>query len=370
MISKKRRFQNFDWIHFAFTLTFVATGLIFVFSSTYTPEKPISFFFKKQVLGTCIGLIVYFLCTIMPLRVLGRLGYFGFMGVICLLLYTLFLGKVGGLGAKRWISLYFFNIQPSELAKLCFPLFVGYYFNEEHGLHVKETKLTLSRYMIPLIALFLGTLLIVRQPDLGTGIAFFILGIAILWIAGLSTRFIAIMALVGVLSTPIMWTMLRPYQKQRVMVLLGKEKNRKDRYQIEQAKIAVGSGGLTGKGFMKGTQNKLCFLPEDHTDFIFAVIAEELGFAGAAMTLLLFLAFMLRTAFAITELKTVLGQLIASGLLVQIFLSVIINVGMTLGILPVVGMSLPLFSYGLTNLWATLASFGIIGNIIAHRSLY
>jgi rod shape determining protein RodA len=176
--------------------------------------------------------------------------------------------------------------------------------------------------------------------------------------------------LVGVLSTPIMWTMLRPYQKQRVMVLLGKEKNRKDRYQIEQAKIAVGSGGLTGKGFMKGTQNKLCFLPEDHTDFIFAVIAEELGFAGAAMTLLLFLAFMLRTAFAITELKTVLGQLIASGLLVQIFLSVIINVGMTLGILPVVGMSLPLFSYGLTNLWATLASFGIIGNIIAHRSLY
>ena len=169
------------------------------------------------------------------------------------------------------------------------------------------------------------------------------------------------------IGTPYIWTKLKPYQKKRILVLLGYGDKKNERYQLEQAKISIGSGGLTGTGLFNGTQNKLLFLPEDHTDFIFAVICEEFGFIGAIMALLLFTILFFKIILIIVQISNLSEQIIVFGLLLHIMLSVIINIGMVIGILPIVGIPLPLFSYGISNLWVTMASLGCINNISMKR---
>ncbi len=172
------------------------------------------------------------------------------------------------------------------------------------------------------------------------------------------------------MGAPILWKILKPYQQRRILVLMGYGDVRKERYQIEQSKIAIGSGGIIGKGFLKGTQNKLEFVPEDHTDFIFSVICEEWGFVGALCMLLLFGLLFLRIIYLTMQLPGLFEQIIVLGLLVHILFSVCINVGMVAGMLPIVGIPLPLVSYGLSNLWVTMASLGWINNIFIRRFYY
>ncbi|HSW73922.1 MAG TPA: FtsW/RodA/SpoVE family cell cycle protein, partial [Candidatus Limnocylindria bacterium] len=192
-------------------------------------------------------------------------------------------------------------------------------------------------------------------------------GMVMLWLAGLSHRFFLTIALVCTVAAPALWYSLKDYQKQRIMVFMGYGDARKERYQIEQSAIAIGSGGLTGKGFLNGTQNKFHFLPESRTDFIFSVIAEETGFVGALLLLCIYALLFWRMLAIIMTIKAPLLQLLAIGLILHIVFSTIINVGMVIGLLPVVGIPLPLVSYGLSNLWVTLATLGWFNGIAMRR---
>ncbi len=355
--------RYFDWFSFALTLSLALIGIIFIFSSTYTSEQQFSIFFKKQIIGVATGLIIYGICTVLDYRSLMRWGYFFYFCLIGMLIFTLIKGHVG-MGGQRWINLFFFRMQPSELAKLLFPAFLSYYLYTIP----EQDRLSFTHFFPALCMLGFSFLLILKQPDLGTALIVLFSGSLLLWIAGLSTRFFLYALLACSLTTPLLWHCLKEYQKKRVLVFFGYGQSHKERYQIEQATIAIGSGGLIGKGYMNGTQNKLQFLPESRTDFIFAVISEEFGFCGSILVLLLYSLLCIRLLYKIKNVSYFFAMLFAFGLLIHIMLSACINLCMVLGLLPVVGIPLPFISYGITNLWINFASLGIVQGIITQRS--
>lgn len=370
MLIDRRHFRNFDWISFATTILLLSFGLLFVFSSTYTPEKHFSIFFKKQLFGIISGIFIYLFFSFKDLRNISRAGYFLYFGILILLAYTAMSGFVG-MGAKRWLSLYFFKFQPSELTKLFLPSFMAFYFSEQNmPKYNKKFKPKIKDFIFPSIILFISFFLILKQPDLGTALIVLFTGLILFRVIGFKSKYFLWLIVALMITTPISWKLLKPYQQNRILVLLGQGEAQKDRYQIEQSKIAIGSGGIFGKGLLKGTQNKLAFLPENHTDFIFSVICEEWGFLGALTVLLLFLILFTRITFIILQIKDLFDQIIAVGLLSHLVLSVAINIGMSIGILPIVGIPLPLFSYGITHLWICMASLGWLNNIAIRRYCY
>lgn len=361
-IIDKRYLKQFDWISFGIMIALMAIGVFFVFSATYSPERPFSIFFKKQTVGIVSGLILYFLCAFVNYKTLLRWGYFAYFFVIGLLIFTIIKGKIG-MGAQRWIDLFIFRLQPSELAKLLFPSCVTYFLYTQQD----NFKYTFKDFL-PLFALLaVSCILILKQPDLGTALILFFSGAILFWLAGLDKRFFTYGLLLFFITAPISWRYLKPYQKRRVLVFLGHGQSHKERYQIEQSKIAVGSGGIIGKGFLHGTQNKLSFLPESRTDFIYSVISEEFGLIGSLIILFLFVALSLRFFFIIASINAPLIQLLATGLTIHIVLSAYINIAMVLDLLPIVGIPLPLLSYGISNLWITCISLGWFQGIAMRR---
>lgn len=368
----RRCFRYFDWISFFITLGLLAIGLIFVFSATYRPETGVSVFFKKQLLGTVIGLGVYVFVSCADVRTYYRAGFFAYFVLLGLLIYTMVMGR-WAMGAKRWLSLGFFRFQPSELTKFFLPLFIAYYFCETTVPKYRFSQapqLKLKDFLFPLGVLFFSFALIRKQPDLGTALIILGSGLILLWFLGLSKYFFLITFALGVAAAPVLWRCLKPYQQNRILVMLGYGDVRKERYQAEQSKIAIGSGGIWGKGLLKGTQSKLNFLPEDHTDFIFSVVCEEWGLIGALLVMSLFLALFIRLLGVVVTVETLFEQIVALGLLLPILLSACINIGMVIGLLPIVGIPLPLLSYGMTNLIISLASLGWINNIAIRRFYY
>ncbi len=348
----------FDWISFYLTISITLIGLIFVYSATTTDLIAYSSFFKKQLYGACAALILYFFFCFNDYRTLCRYGFFLYFITMILLVYTLIKGKIG-LGAQRWIDIGICKFQPSELAKLVLPPFFSYFLYTENDVPIYSMDT-----FIPLLGiLFFSTVLILKQPDLGTAIVFFGGGLLLFWFAGIGKRFFRIGLFLCVLSAPLSWHFLKPYQKKRVLVFLGQGDVKKERYQIEQSIIAIGSGGTWGKGFKKGTQNKLCFLPEGRTDFIYSVLCEEWGFAGALLVIMLYLALFLRILYRLFCIPSFFPKLLGIGLLAPIMLSACINIGMVCGLCPVVGIPLPMISYGVTSLWITYASLGWIQGI-------
>ena len=366
MLIDRRYFRYFDWISFGLILTLLCIGILFVFSATNKEHIFLSPFFKKQLFGAITGIIIYLIFCFFDLKTLCRWGYFGYFGVIGLLTYTMFCGWMG-MGAKRWVSLYFITFQPSEMVKFALPLSFAFYFNEQKATPYKKP---FSDFLFPLALLAVSFFIILKQPDLGTALVILFSGLAIIWLAQIPKKFFIISAMLCLLGAPVLWNNLKPYQKQRILVLLGHGHEKKERYQVEQSKIAIGSGGLLGKGLLKGTQNRLSFLPEARTDFIFSVLCEEWGFLGASIVILLFSLLFIRLTYIILSVPKLMEQLVGTGLLVPIMLSTIVNIGMVSGILPTVGIPLPLFTYGLTNLWITLASLGVLNNIAIRRFLH
>jgi rod shape determining protein RodA len=271
-----------------------------------------------------------------------------------------------GMGAQRWIDVGLFKFQPSELSKLFFPMFITYYFLNDQ----EVTQPPQQAFILPFCIMLMSAILILKQPDLGTCLILLFSGSVMFWFIGLSHKFFITAGLLLLISMPLSWHMLKTYQKKRVLVFLGYGDNQKERYQIEQSKIAVGSGGFWGKGFLKGTQNKLSFLPESRTDFIFSVICEEIGFAGAIFVLLLYFLLFLRLFLMMHNLSTFYPQLLCLGLIMHIVFSTIINIGMVLDLLPVVGIPLPFASYGITHLWIGFASLGCINSITCQRYVH
>lgn len=358
LVPKLRYFRYFDWIGFCLTLCLCMIGLICVFSSTFTEAQPYSIFFKKQALGIFSGFLLYLIFSIIDYRRLMHWGYIFYFLVITLLLFTLIKGKIG-MGAQRWIDLFIFRFQPSEVAKLFLPPFIVYHLHRCNDAQIYSFK-----DFAPLLgALAISFILILKQPDLGTALLILFSGLIVLWLAGLNKKFFLWFFIISLSTTPLLWHFLKPYQKNRIAVFFGAGDAGKERYQLEQSKIAIGSGGLLGKGILKGTQNRLMFLPEGRTDFIFAILSEEWGFLGALLILILYCALFIRLFVVIAFMRNFYAQLLACGLLIHIILSTFINIAMVTGLLPVVGIPLPFLSYGISNLWINLASLGWINGI-------
>lgn len=353
----------FDWISCIITFLLAILGILFIFSATYTATAPFSVFLKKQCLGLIGGVFLYGLLVWYNPRHLLYWGYVCYIGVVGLLIFTLVRGSVG-MGAQRWIHLFFIKIQPSELAKALFPAFMAYHINQQKNYHFSWMTL------FPVIVMLgVSFILIRKQPDLGTALVFLCMGGLLLWLAGMPKKVFLYIFVFIACAGPIIWHggLLKEYQKKRIEVFLGDGESHKERYQIEQAHIAIGSGALLGQGFLQGTQNKLHFLPEGRTDFIFAVLAEEIGFVGAVIILFLYMILFMRLLGLIQHLQDHSMFILAVGIISHIIISTFVNIGMVLGLLPVVGVPLPLMSYGLSNLWVTLASLGWLQSIIMHE---
>lgn len=268
-------------------------------------------------------------------------------------------------GAQRWLNLGFFRFQPSEIAKIAVPLMVAKFINREGcPPPLKTTVQALAIIGIP-------TLLVAMQPDLGTAILIAMSGIFIIFLAGVNWKFIATAFTAIGAFIPFMWLyLMHDYQRERVLTLINPERDPLGKgYHILQSKTAIGSGGIWGKGWLHGTQSQLEFIPERHTDFIFSVIAEELGFIGALILLALFLCLIIRGLVIAAQAQTTFGRILVGGFVLVFFIYVFINIGMVSGILPVVGVPLPLISYGGSSLIVLMASFGIIMSIHTHRNM-
>ena len=288
--------------------------------------------------------------------------YFYAIGVV-LLIAVLVVGQIGK-GAQRWLDFGIFVIQPSEIMKLAVPLMVSWYLSE-YPLPPDSKRL-----MIALMIIAIPFILIIKQPDLGTSLLVAGAGFFALLYAGLSWKIIGAMAALGAASAPIGWSLMHDYQRQRVLTLLDPENDPLGAgYHIIQSKIAIGSGGLYGKGWLGGTQSQLDFLPERSTDFIFAAYAEEFGFIGILVLLAIYLFIIVRGLFIAVQAQDTFTRLLAGSLTMTFFIYVFVNIGMVTGILPVVGLPLPLVSYGGTSVVTLMAGFGILMSIHTHRKL-
>lgn len=358
-----RYIRSCDWVSILLMTVLSVIGVLMVLSATYRPEEAFSLFFKKQFFGIISGFLIYGLCCFIDYRTFERWGYFLYFGVLVLLVFTIIKGSVG-MGGQRWINLGIIKFQPSECAKLFFAPFLSYYLATE-----KSDPYTWRTFAPVLGLLSLSMLLIRRQPDLGTALLIFFSGLMLLWFVGIGKRFFFVVAFAGLVMAPLGMKLLKPYQRNRISVFFGQGEQSKERYQIEQSKIAIGSGGVWGKGFLKGTQNKLHFLPEGRTDFIFSVLCEEWGFLGALILLLLYACLFSRLIMLILTLKNFYAQILAAGLVIPLLLSTLINVGMVTGLVPVVGIPLPFLTYGISHLWVSFACLGFFQSIMARRFL-
>jgi len=282
---------------------------------------------------------------------------------IGLLLAVLFFGETGK-GAQRWLDLGLFRFQPSEMMKLAVPMMVAWYLSD-HPLPP-----TSKRLLMACLIIVIPTLLIAKQPDLGTALLIAGAGIFVLLFAGISWRLIFISAAALAASAPVLWHFMRDYQRQRVLTFLNPEQSPLGAgYHIIQSKIAIGSGGLYGKGWLNGTQSQLNFLPERSTDFIFAAYAEEFGLFGILALLAVYLLIIMRGLLIASQAQDTYTRLLGGGLVMTFFIYIFVNIGMVTGLLPVVGVPLPLISYGGTSMVTLMAGFGILMSIHTHRKL-
>ncbi len=310
------------------------------------------------------GLVVMLVMAQIPPRVYESWAPYLYIFCIFLLVLVDVFGQVSK-GAQRWLDLGFVRFQPSELAKIAVPLMVARFINRD------ICPPTLKNTAIALVLVFVPTLLVAAQPDLGTAILIAASGIFVLFLSGMSWKLIACAALLVAAFIPILWFFLmHDYQRERIMMLLNPESDPLGAgYHIIQSKIAIGSGGFYGKGWLHGTQSQLEFLPERHTDFIFAVLAEELGLQGVLVLLALYLGLITRGLVIAAKAQTTFGRVMSGGLMLIFFVYVFVNIGMVSGVVPVVGVPLPLVSYGGSALIVLMAGFGIVMSVHTHRKM-
>jgi rod shape determining protein RodA len=312
-------------------------------------------------MGLALTLMVL-VAQISPAR-LARMSLWLYLTGIGLLVLVLITGEVGK-GAQRWLNLGIIRFQPSELMKLALPMLLAWFFADRH------LPPGLGRIFYAIVIIVVPVLLIAIQPDLGTAVLVAAAGFSILFVAGISWKLIIGFSLTAALSTPVLWWVMHDYQKQRVLTLLDPEKDPLGAgYHIIQSKIAIGSGGLYGKGWLNGTQSHLEFLPERSTDFIFAVFSEEFGLMGVLLLICIYMFIIVRGLYISLNTQHTFGRLLGAGLTLTFFVYVFVNMGMVIGQLPVVGVPLPLISHGGTSMVTLMIAFGILMAIHTHRRL-
>jgi len=359
---ERRLHHHIDWALVAAIFALCGLGVVMIYSTTSDPTRASSHLWVTQLYAIALGLIAMAVTIGVDYRAFTDKSHLIYVALIAVLVYVMFFGTVQ-MGARRWIPLKFFNLQPSEFAKVGVALVLAKFYGENRGAP-QWTDLAIGGAL----TLF-PFALIYKEPDLGTAVVLLPVFVAIAYLAGMRLRILGAAFLVLLLAAPIAWTFaLRPYQKTRISSFLDPSQDAKGAgYQQIQARITVGSGGLTGKGFKKGTQGQLRFLPVAHNDFIFSVLAEEQGFAGVLVALGLYLFVILRALEAARLAKDRLGSYLVIGVLASFCFQVIYNITMSAGLAPVKGLTLPLMSYGGSSMIATLAGFGLVLNVRMRR---
>lgn len=360
-MSLKDKFFEFNWGFLLLVFAIASMGFAMLYSVADGNFDPWA---SRQAVRFGIGVCILFVVAFVDIRVWMNLAYPAYGVALALLVGVEFLG-FRGMGAQRWIDLGFIQLQPSELMKITLILALARYF---HGLTLDQVS-RLRFLLAPALMIGVPFYLTLRQPDLGTAMLIAIVGVVLLFMAGLAWRYFIVGGLGALGVIPIAWGTLHEYQKQRVLTFLDPESDPLGAgYHILQSKIALGSGGVFGKGFMEGTQSHLNFLPEKHTDFIFTMLAEELGLVGGLTLLGLYVMVLMFGLTVGLQTRNQFGRLLAIGITVNFFLYIFINTAMVMGLVPVVGVPLPLVSYGGTAMLTLMLGFGFLMSVYIHRN--
>lgn len=337
----------------------ITAGLFILYSADNQDAKLL----VQQMFRFGLGALLMFVFAQIPPRYFNLIAPWLFAFGVLLLMAVLVVGHTGR-GAQRWLGVGGIRFQPSEIMKLAMPMMMAWFVSR------RPLPPSFWTSVIAGLLLVIPVALILKQPDLGTAIMIAVAGASVILLAGLRWRIISLLFLLVAISTPIVWRFMHGYQRQRVLTFLNPEHDPLGTgYHIIQSKIAIGSGGFFGKGWLHGTQSHLQFLPEHATDFIFAVAGEELGLIGIIILLSLFLAIVFRCLYIATQAQDTFSRLLVGSLALTFFMSFFVNMGMVMGILPVVGLPLPLISYGGTSMVTLMAGFGIVMSIHTHRRL-
>lgn len=378
ILIDRRLIQAFDWGLFGAFLLIPLAGMVVLYSAGFDSDSTASFLpwlskyvpspaLVRQISFILIGLVVMMMAVALPTVWLQRSAYVLYAIIIIALIAVLLFGRVSN-GSRRWLTFGPLNIQPAEAMKLALILTFARYLSRHPP---PEGGYKFVSILIPLAIVGVPMLLVMKQPDLGTALMLGGIGMSMLLFVGIRRRVLVSMLVLAVGAAYPLWNMLHDYQQKRVLMLFNPETDAQGSgYHIIQSIIAVGSGGFAGKGFLRGTQSQLEFLPEHSTDFIFSVLAEEWGFIGCVVVILLYALFLYRLLRVAQRSRDLFGTLVAVGVSALIFIHVFVNIGMVIGLLPVVGIPLVLFSYGGSSLISTMFSIGVVLGISMRRFAY
>lgn len=334
-------------------------GLVVLYSAG---GQDIQLVFRQAIRMLLAIVLMLIVAQVTPAQI-ERWSIWLYLAGILLLLVVLFAGDIGK-GAQRWLDLGVLRFQPSEIMKLAVPMVIAWFLASQ------QIPPRFSRIIIVIVLIMLPVVLIAKQPDLGTALLVAVAGFAVLFVAGISWKLITGFAIIVASTTPVLWHFMHDYQRRRVITFLDPEQDPLGAgYHIIQSKIAIGSGGIYGKGWLNGTQSHLEFLPERSTDFIFAVFSEEFGLMGELLLISLYIFIIARGLKIAMSVQQTYGKLLAAGLILTFFVYVFVNMGMVAGQLPVVGVPLPLISHGGTSIVTLMIGFGIIMSLDTHRRM-
>jgi len=359
-------FQKIKNLDYVLLLCILLLGIISSFSMYSTDGGEILYHTKSHIYKFLIFFPMMIFLSFFSIKFWHSIGYLFYIIIFLSLVWASLYG-IEASGSQRWINLYFINLQPSELMKIAIILCLAKFY---HRVQLNKVN-SFKSVLIALVILVLPIMLVISQPDLGTSILIALSGIAVLWLAGFNIKYFLYSFMTLIISMPFAISFLKPYQKLRILTFLNPDRDPLGAgYQIIQSKIAVGSGGLTGKGFLKGTQSYLEFLPEKHTDFIFTLFAEEFGFVGSISLLIIYIVIIVRISKIGLISRSYFAKLFCYGYASAIFFYIAVNMSMVLGLLPIVGSPLPIMSYGGSSMLATMVGFSIVMSAkINHKQL-
>ena len=364
--TKLTFFQKVRELDFILITCILLLGIISIFAMYSTDGGEILFHSRSHISKFSIFFIMMIFMSFLNIKFWHYFAYFFYVVVLLSLVWASLYG-IKASGSQRWINLYFINLQPSELMKIAIIVCLAKYY---HRIQLNRVN-SFQVVFVALVILTLPIMLVITQPDLGTSILIALSGLVVIWLAGLNVKYFIYSFIALLISTPFAISLLKPYQKLRILTFINPDRDPLGAgYQIIQSKIAVGSGGLTGKGFLKGTQSYLEFLPEKHTDFIFTLFSEEHGFLGSLSLLLIYIIIIYRVIRIGVISRSYFAKLFCYGYGSAIFFYVTVNMSMVLGLLPIVGSPLPIMSYGGSSMLATMIGFAIVMSAkINHKQL-
>jgi len=352
-------------IAFDFILVFLvfALGVISLFAMYSSERGTFSYHTQSHLYRFAVFFLLFIIISFLKINYIFKFAYPFYLFVL-ILLFAVDLYGVTASGSKRWISLFFINLQPSELMKISLIIFLARYYYKIPSQNVNSIK----HIFIPFLSFLIPVYLVVKQPDLGTAVLIAISGLIVIWLTGFRIKYFLYSFFVLICLIPVGISFLKPYQKSRILTFLDPERDPLGAgYQIIQSKIAVGSGGIFGKGFLQGSQSYLDYLPEKHTDFIFTLFSEEFGFFGSLLLLLIYALIIYRISIIGSQSRNNFARLFCFGFAAAFFVYVTVNMAMVLGLLPIVGAPLPIMSYGGSSMLSVMIGLGIVMSCKIHQ---